>query len=1274
MLSPLGATPAVHTSARGMSCEPPSIILQPPPSSYPLPTTHHYSHHSSHHHHSSSSGGHHSSHHSSSSHHHSNPHHSSSHHHSHRTLHTTSVAAPSTAAIPTSSSSASTGGDSRGLAQTGVATSPINSTSSDSGSDTGSDSESSSDESVEENVSSVSDNRPATSSTSQPQPQSQDVSTGSATGGGNVDQDGGKQQTRWNLSQFIQRGGDALSPTPSPLSGGKSQTSTVRTSPDSGNKRCIDDDDEEEDGGNTSDSVNLDKAVEEAKALAALSQLPLLSSLSDSESDTPANRRLAPSPQLPPPAVDSDSDSEALKQRPKRVVPALRASPKPTSRRSETEEEEIKTSVAPTPAKEKDGKGKRGRPRKNKGEGAETGKGRRGRPKGGNKRRERSESSDPELHRNKAKRGRPPKQPAPVVVSAPVTIVPPPHTTSDSDSAHRANVFDKPGPPAARRRASQRASISLAAADLSSSEEEEEKVARRRRRRRSSGTVQSSDRGESPKKPVHRHKSLKSDDSRAKCHTKDTDSDSDAEWGAENRPKHRRKGRPPGSTKKPAASVASVQPKSVEYVPSSVDSSSDSERAKSPVKPRQIKPKLSARLSPDPSPMKPLSSSESDLDTSKKTPVKIDSTVKVDAEVKTVADKKKSDTLRKLFTPKRDAEGGGKGGKGGGKGGKGGKGKGGVNVIIVDGNYERSSSSVEDEGVPTVVPMPVSPLDPPKKKSLSPPPRSPREAVRDMEDVKDVKEIKTEEDEESKEQLQNRLGIWVRIQLDRLDFSLIPELRRRLEGKVKDENFECCDDNPSPKPKPSDSPPHQSHVSPSKPIEDPSPAPLEAPRKQHKSKKRKRRESGSSASSMSTVASSTSKKEAKEVKEEKARSGKKEKDNPKSKRRKETKDAAETAEGKVGKAEETPEQRPIDRLTDAPATNHEREGSSPGVSGLNGRIGGQTDPLPARPHSSREYHSYFEAAEAPSEYEERDQNQYLSDAKRLKHMADKENDTIKQCMLYLEAVLYFLLTGNAMEHEKVTEKAAFTMYKDTLSLIKFISSSFKNQQNTSPVHNKLAVLSYRCQALLFYKLFKLKKNESKELQKIISEYISKNQNSVAIAPDHQQQGQGTPSPLSPTPSPAGSVGSVGSQSSGYNRLILAYSPNMYEHVDGAFFMTNEMTDFVDVCSGELAATRGNNGNQPLAASTAAAHAQNAGAWVPLSVYTAMTKQNQQFTYLLSYQELWDTADSLVVKGKHTDFFIELDRQCRPLTMHSSLIDLVRYVREGIKRLKQERES
>jgi hypothetical protein len=67
----------------------------------------------------------------------------------------------------------------------------------------------------------------------------------------------------------------------------------------------------------------------------------------------------------------------------------------------------------------------------------------------------------------------------------------------------------------------------------------------------------------------------------------------------------------------------------------------------------------------------------------------------------------------------------------------------------------------------------------------------------------------------------------------------------------------------------------------------------------------------------------------------------------------------------------------------------------------------------------------------------------LSEAKRLKHGADKERDHTAQGMQYLEAVMYFLLTGNTMEHESVTEKAAQTMYKDTLNLIKLVFLSYK---------------------------------------------------------------------------------------------------------------------------------------------------------------------------------------------------------------------------------------
>ncbi|KAK6625883.1 hypothetical protein RUM43_006182 [Polyplax serrata] len=142
----------------------------------------------------------------------------------------------------------------------------------------------------------------------------------------------------------------------------------------------------------------------------------------------------------------------------------------------------------------------------------------------------------------------------------------------------------------------------------------------------------------------------------------------------------------------------------------------------------------------------------------------------------------------------------------------------------------------------------------------------------------------------------------------------------------------------------------------------------------------------------------------------------------------------------------------------------------------------------------------------------------------------------------------------------------------------------------------------------------MSKQEVKEQRKILLDYGTK----VSTQPvETICGGHGTPSPNSPTPSPAGSVGSVGSQSSGYS-------------------------------SGELRAP----------------HVP-----VPVQVHSAHMKQTTHFGLLLSCHDLWDQADQLVYAGKHKDFFIELERDCGPLTLHSSLNDLVRYVRKGIQRLK-----
>ncbi|XP_047351283.1 AF4/FMR2 family member 4 isoform X4 [Vespa velutina] len=354
--------------------------------------------------------------------------------------------------------------------------------------------------------------------------------------------------------------------------------------------------------------------------------------------------------------------------------------------------------------------------------------------------------------------------------------------------------------------------------------------------------------------------------------------------------------------------------------------------------------------------------------------------------------------------------------------------------------------------------------------------------------------------------------------------------------------------------------------------------------------KRKRNTSCSSVSSLSTVCSTDLKSKGSSTEH-------------KEKRRKRKHAESETTTPRPSSAQQN----------DVQPTNHEREEKS------------DTNLLPPPPPPQRIYYSYFHAQNEVLEDQDRDQNQYLTEAKRLKHSADEECELTAQGMLYLEAVLYFLLTGNAMESDPLTERASFTMYRDTLSLIKYISSKFKSQQNNSPessINNKLAVLSLWCQSLLYLKMFKMLKHEVKEYQKILNEYHQKPAQATPVQPE----GQGTPS-LSPTPSPAGSVGSVGSQSSGYS-------------------------------SGELA-NRGVASGQPQAAPYVS---------VPLHVHNAMAKQNYYFSLLLTCHDLWDQANALVT-DKHKDFFIELDEKMGPLTLKSSLCDLVRYVKAGIKKLR-----
>ncbi|BES91473.1 AF4/FMR2 family member lilli [Nesidiocoris tenuis] len=611
------------------------------------------------------------------------------------------------------------------------------------------------------------------------------------------------------------------------------------------------------------------------------------------------------------------------------------------------------------------------------------------------------------------------------------------------------------------------------------------------------------------------------------------------------------------------------------------DSSSDEEPintvpAHSPIKPvSRVVPAVGKR---------PVhGSSESDAE-------KEESPPKLDSEGQSIQDKKKFDTLRKLFS-KRDNEGGlGKGGKGKGKG------KGKVAVVTEQSTWPAHS--------------------PPKAAEQ---PRVPSPNPGADEKLPDLKPVNTFP---GLFLVKGRPSLMCKIDLRKL--SIVPSKKPSEEMRTHTELPDTRPPPPPPPPPPADKSKKSSRDSKSDKRERKS---LEKHRSRDEKAKKKKKSSSPAEPPQSKeeghpkppVQAEVIERLAPDVRME---SGPQSSSNPCSKRERRNSASSSSSHAssmrpstKSGSKRKKHVDRPLAgneiSMVDAPPTNHEREKD------VDSRMATDSEENPSvantKDLSKYQYFSYFEQ---PDDYlsDNDDKDTYLSEAKRLKHAADKENNDTAQGMQYLEAVMYFLLTGNTMEHETVTEKAAQTMYKDTLHLIKYISSKFRSQQNISApqalVHTKLAVLSLRSQSLLYLKLFKMRKAEVKECQRVINDYMQKpcdfafqaqppttvEQCSSAV------QGHGTPSPCSPTPSPASSVGS---QSSGYSSGELRGG------------------------GGHTGAAQGSNGqpHPPVAPCGPCIP-------VPLPIHVSLQKQTANFNSLLTAHDLWDQADALVHKGKH----------------------------------------
>ncbi|XP_041666683.1 AF4/FMR2 family member 1 [Cheilinus undulatus] len=238
---------------------------------------------------------------------------------------------------------------------------------------------------------------------------------------------------------------------------------------------------------------------------------------------------------------------------------------------------------------------------------------------------------------------------------------------------------------------------------------------------------------------------------------------------------------------------------------------------------------------------------------------------------------------------------------------------------------------------------------------------------------------------------------------------------------------------------------------------------------------------------------------------------------------------------------------------------------------------------------------------------------YIKEAKKLKHKADAESDKLTKAFNYLDAAMFFVESGIAMEKDPQISMSSYTMFAETVELLKFVLK-LKNSldSSTPPSEKDFLALCLKCQSLLQMAMFRHKQKTALKYSKTLTDHFSI---SAQKTPDPQtSKSSDTPSPVSSLPSPANTFTSSGPAS----------------NHSGSGLVVDPISSTVVV---------------PQAIEQVA------------FTYVNIT------TLFLSAHDIWEQAEELAHKG--SGLLMELDTVMGPLRLTSSMSSMVRYTRQGV---------
>ncbi|XP_045910776.1 AF4/FMR2 family member 3 [Micropterus dolomieu] len=201
---------------------------------------------------------------------------------------------------------------------------------------------------------------------------------------------------------------------------------------------------------------------------------------------------------------------------------------------------------------------------------------------------------------------------------------------------------------------------------------------------------------------------------------------------------------------------------------------------------------------------------------------------------------------------------------------------------------------------------------------------------------------------------------------------------------------------------------------------------------------------------------------------------------------------------------------------------------------------------------------------------------YLHEAKRIKHRADAMVDKLGKAVNYIDAALSFMECGKAMEEGPLEAKSPYTMYSETVELIRY---AMRLKSHSGPgarqEDKQLAVLCFRCLALLYWQMFRLKKDHALKYSKVLLDYFKSSPKVPSTPPCWNDSGKGTggpPSSLSPNAKHSISIPQRIHQMAANHLNItncVLYSYEYWEVADNLAKENKEFFNYLNTLSGPL---------------------------------------------------------------------------------------------------------